>query len=169
MLQHLLEDRFNLKYHYETKQMRGYELVVARPDPRLAKSTVPPDPSVVVQGMCFEVKNGVPVFGPNAPTCGFSFGGNVIWHGRNRTMSGLAGSLADKMNAPVIDSTGLEGPYDYTLTYPKQPADESGESPDIPFMLDALQQQLGLKLLPLKNVPVQVFVLDSVNKMPSAN
>ncbi len=89
--------------------------------------------------------------------------------GRNRTMTGLAGNLADKMDAPVIDSTGLEGPYDYTLTYPKQPADEGGESAEIPSMLDALQQQLGLKLLPLKNVPVQVFVLDSIDKTPSAN
>ena len=38
MIQHLLEDRFGLKFHHEARQMAGYELVVARSDPRLTKS-----------------------------------------------------------------------------------------------------------------------------------
>ena len=37
MIQHLLEDRFGLKYHHETRQMAGYELVVAKSGPRVGK------------------------------------------------------------------------------------------------------------------------------------
>ncbi|HWB32468.1 MAG TPA: TIGR03435 family protein [Acidobacteriaceae bacterium] len=64
MLRHLLEDRFALKYHHETRQMNGYELVVAKSGPKLIKSAGPPDPSKA-SGRGFEIENGIPQFDKN--------------------------------------------------------------------------------------------------------
>ena len=38
-----------------------------------------------------------------------------------------------------------------------------------PMLREALRQQLGLELRPVKNVPVDVVVVDSANKVPTEN
>ena len=53
-----------------------------------------------------------------SPTCS--------WRGSNRTMAELASDLADKLQAPVADATGLVGPYDYTLTFTDVPISMPG-------------------------------------------
>jgi uncharacterized protein (TIGR03435 family) len=172
MIQHLLEDRFGLVFHHETRQMAGYELVVAKPGPHLARSAGPaPDPSMV-KGSGIVVKNGVPQPTKDAPSGQLFFGTTAILHGRNQTMKGLASDIAEKLGAPVIDATALEGEYDYTFTYSNEPPSASEVGQDVASvdaMLNALQEQLGLKLKSVKNVPVDVVVLDSANKVPTEN
>jgi uncharacterized protein (TIGR03435 family) len=85
--------------------------------------------------------------------------------------------------ARVIDQTGLTGTYDFTLhfscelcqftatngTMPPavpQPADSAGGEPSI-FV--AVQKQLGLKLVKIKEVPLDVIVVDHADKTPTAN
>ena len=74
---------------------------------------------------------------------------------------------------PVIDLTGLDKNYDFTLTFlPLLPPDFPKENlpPELldrPSIFDALKQQLGLKLTPQKG-PVEYYVIDHVDK-PSAN
>ena len=63
----------------------------------------------------------------------------------------------------VIDKTGLTGRYDYTLTYASNPTPDS-TAPDI---FTAVQEQLGLKLVP-STAPLEVLVIDSAER-PSAN
>ena len=50
------------------------------------------------------------------------------------------------------------------------PVTELPDGPlDHPLLSDALREQLGLELRPVKNVPVDVVVLDSANKQPTEN
>lgn len=80
----------------------------------------------------------------------------------------------------MTDATGLEGGYDYTVIF----TDEfvmtlSGvlaavtDTPDAPLehplLHEALKEQLGLEVRPVKNVPVDVVIIDSANKVPTEN
>jgi uncharacterized protein (TIGR03435 family) len=195
MIQHLLEDRFALKYHHETKQMSGYELVVAKSGPKLEKSAGPapsaPASDGTVESMMkasgIEVKNGMPQYTKNARSGQLWVGGAVIWHGRDKTMEQLAADLSNfiYVQAPVTDATGLQGEYDYTFTFTPEPIPVRGtvvspgggvpattlpdEPLEHPLLRDALREQLGLELRPVKNVPVDVVIIDSANKVPTEN
>jgi uncharacterized protein (TIGR03435 family) len=199
MMRHLLEDRFALKYHHETRLMSGYELVVAKSGAKLAKSVGPaPDdpannsPSAAMPlGPGIEFKNGVAQFTKGARSGQLRFGSTAIWHGRDRTMKALASDLANEFDVPVMDATGMDGGYDYTLTFTPVPKSAQGialsplpppASPDPPaggaeastptehpLLRDALQEQLGLKLQPVKNVSVDVVVIDSANRQQTEN
>jgi uncharacterized protein (TIGR03435 family) len=191
MIQHLLEDRFGLVFHHEMRQMAGFELVMVKPRPQLAKSAGPAQDPSTVKGVQVELdKNGMMQFKKDARS------GQVLtltaarWRGRNKTMSGLATDLAKYLREPVMDATGLEGEYDYDLVFtpetntntgsgammsPFPPGGGSGSaagenvSTQHPFLRDALKEQLGLKLEQKKNVPVHVVVVDSANREPTEN
>jgi uncharacterized protein (TIGR03435 family) len=192
MIQHLLEDRFGLKYHRETRHLAGYELIVVKSVPGLTKSARPaPDPSTV-KGAAFEFKNGMPQFAKDARSVQLCFGaGTCVWHERNHTMQALAEDLELRLQAPLKDATGLEGEYDYTLTFTGEalrgngtivspPPPSTGANPitggdgasapmEHPLLRDALEEQLGLKLQPIKNVPVDVIVIDDAEREPTEN
>ena len=191
MLQQLLEQRFGLVVHHETRQLAGYRLVVADKNPKLKNShDAPPvssQPDVIT-------KNGIPQLSDTAGTGEFFaiVGGRVqaVMRGRHQGMKGMAGQLASRLDAPVIDATGLAGEYDFDMSYTPEPrAPRNGSrvmsvpgdgaaspqpvnaaAPDGQLTLrEALQQQLGLKLEPVKAIPVDVLVLDKANKEPTGN
>ena len=185
MVQHLLEDRFALKYHHVTRQVAGYQLVVAKSDPRLAKSATPDFDGTRLGGGGFEIRDGTVQFAKDAGSVDMCFSASCALHGRNRTMPTLASDLARRLQVPVFDATGLDGGYDYTVIFTNPPMSRPGivvspgggvpiaELPDgpleHPLLRDALREQLGLELKPVKNVPVDVVVLDSANKQPTEN
>ena len=191
MIRHLLEDRFALIYHHETRQLAGYELVVAKSGPHLTKSTGPPPDPAIPRGPMFEVKNGVPQFSKDAGSGQLWYDSTAIWRGRNKTLKALASDLANHLDGPVMDATGLKGEYDYTLTFTPVPksaqgivlsplpppaspdptagGDEASAPMEHPLLRDALREQLGLELRPVKNVPVDVVVIDSANREPTEN
>jgi uncharacterized protein (TIGR03435 family) len=65
----------------------------------------------------------------------------------------------------VVDKTGLSGNYDIELKW--TPDDQQGTPDAGPTLFTALEEQLGLKLVPAKG-PVDTFVVDHVEK-PSEN
>jgi uncharacterized protein (TIGR03435 family) len=158
MIQKLLVDRFQLKFHREKKELSVYASTVAKAGSKLAKSQADPDslPGLFFgrapAGMSFNVRN--------APLA--------------EVASVLQGSLLDK---PVVDQTGLTGKYDFTLTFTPDAAQMVGFGPAPPAAADtadappdlftAFQQQLGLKLESTK-AQADVLVIDKVEK-PSAN
>lgn len=86
----------------------------------------------------------------------------------------LQGTVLDR---PVVDQTGLQGKFDFTLKWTPDetqfggqlgqlpaPSDKTDAPPDL---FTAIQQQLGLKFEPAK-IPVDVLVIDKVEK-PSEN
>lgn len=84
----------------------------------------------------------------------------------------LADYLTLRLGTPVIDATGLSGPFYYLLTAQLPPMTFSigalkGESSDLPALSTALEEQLGLKL-ESRNGPVDVLVVDTVQQ-PTEN
>ena len=142
MLQALFEGRMGLKWHYETRVLSTYDLIVASGGPKL--------PATQAKG-----GNG-----------GTSVNDTKL-RATNVPVSGLAVVLADKLGRPVVDKTGLTGRYDIALVWAAEDAPASGDANAPPPLFTAVQEQLGLKLESGKD-PVQVFVVDQLTQ-PTPN
>jgi uncharacterized protein (TIGR03435 family) len=69
----------------------------------------------------------------------------------------------------VVDETHMEGLYNVVLTYAPDPGSGvPAAASDGPSIFTAIEEQLGLKLEPRK-VPVEIFVVDRCQKMPTEN
>jgi uncharacterized protein (TIGR03435 family) len=181
MIRSLLEDRFKLKTHMETRELPVYELVVARADgslgPQLRQSTVDCD------ALRAAVRAGAPppARQPNEPPpCGAMRGPARVMAG-SIPMSQLANMLTLVMadaNGPagredarlVIDKTGLNGRFALTLAWTPERIPEAAPPPGIPPidpngppLVTALQEQLGLKLRSARS-RMEVVVIDSVER-----
>ncbi len=158
-LQSLLEERFGLKAHRESKEMPVYALVVAKGGQKLTEVEKP---------------------GPGKPRQMRMGRGELM--GTSVQVADLAKSLSERVGRPVEDRTGLKGFYNYTLTWtpdasemmmmpgppgPPGPNEPPPPDPNGPSLFTALQEQLGLKLESSKG-PVQMLVIDHVER-PSAN
>ena len=153
MFKNLLEDRFGLKYHVETREGAVYILTVAKGGTKMRA-----DGSA----------DGLRI--PIMPT------GPGQWEGTKVPMSYLCfflGQVSPTDMRPVIDRTGLKDVYDFELSFmPELPLGVSTDdlSPEVksrPALRDALEEQLGLHLEPAKG-PVPHYVIDHVDR-PSAN
>ena len=147
MLQTLLAERFNLKFHREMREMPVYALVLGKNGPKFKESA------------------------PDAPRMS-----NHGVNGRNQNMTlsqVTMESVADQIKSgsgldrPVLDRTGLAGKYDIKLEATPEFRINSSPQPGDISVFDAVQQQLGLKLEPQKAI-VDVLVVDHVEK-PTAN
>jgi uncharacterized protein (TIGR03435 family) len=169
-LQLLLQDRFKLAVHHETRELPVYELTVLKGGPKLAAPT------------CTEMdpKNPGPAPGKTImDTCGSSGFFKGRFEASAATTRDLAKALADLLGRTVVDKTGIKGTFhvvltfatdDSTIRFPGGPADTdtppaAGDAP--PNIFTAIQEQLGLKLKSSKGL-VDVIVIDHVGK-PSEN
>jgi len=152
MYQHLLADRFNLKFHIETKEGNVYALMLDTPGSKMKVNNSPQDFKIPVN------------FGPEGAI------------GTRVPMSYLAWFLGQQLqntNRPVIDLTGLDKNYDFTLSFmPELPPDFPKDNlpPEVrdrPSIFDAVKQQLGLKLVAQKG-PIDYYVIDHIDR-PSDN
>jgi uncharacterized protein (TIGR03435 family) len=75
--------------------------------------------------------------------------------------------LAGQTGHPVVDATGLTDEYEFSLSWVGS-APSTAEDPAGPDLFSALQQQLGLKLESKKS-PIEVLVVDHVERLPAAN
>jgi len=160
MLQALLEERFQLKAHWETKEGDVYRLVVAKGGSKLGvEGSRPPSAD--------ELKNfgdrPIPPLYQKNDGAGFDF----IAHGCS--MARWVEMLTGQFGRPVSDETGLTGNYDFVMKY-KGRWDQDRKPDDVdplPPLDRALQQELGLKVEAAKG-PVEMLVIDHVEK-PSEN
>lgn len=157
MIQKLLADRFQLKFHFEKRELPVYAVRLAKGGAKLTPSQDDP--------------RGIP---------GWGFGRNpmgMVINFRNSPMSQFTAVLQNGTDRPVVDQTGLTGRYDFTLNFTPEPSmaallgggpAPAADNPDAaPDMFAAFQQQLGLKLEQTR-APVDVMVIDNVEK-PSEN
>lgn len=144
MLQRLLDERFKLKLHRESREFSAYALVVDKRGSKLL-ATASPGP------YRFSVRAGHAV-------------------GASLSMAQFADRLSRQVDRQVIDFTGLTGQYDLTLDF--KPETESAQSPDTgsdrPSIFSALPEQLGLRLEP-RRVALDVLVVDAAAKVPVDN
>lgn len=137
LLQQLLQERFHLSYHLETKSFKGYALVVAKRGARLTPT------------------NGA---APHAYLMRTRFDAS------NEPLKTIAWMLSRTLGERVVDQTKLQGNYDIKLSF----APIDGTDSSLPSIFTALDEQLGLKLLREK-VPVEMFVVDHVDREPTEN
>jgi uncharacterized protein (TIGR03435 family) len=161
-LRRLVVERFNLKVHKETRDVPIYALVLARSDGKLGPSL-----RRSVTDYCAEAtaraRTGQPAPPPQSGQrirCGMRGGQGSLTAG-SIPIAPLAGRLVSLVNRFVVNRTGLDGVFDFDLSWtPDQaaPIDSSG-----PSIFTALQEQLGLKLESTRG-PVEFLVIDSVEQ-----
>jgi uncharacterized protein (TIGR03435 family) len=172
MLRTLLEERFQLRVHTETREMPIYALVVAR-DGRLGANIRPSaidcnDPAVIAKRRTLDLTQGVPCM--IMPVTSRVPGGSTL-RANGVSMEVLANFLPGVTGRLIQDRTGLGGLYDWELTYDRGVASPPAQPPDGgvppvpslpqgPALTTALQEQLGLKLESTRG-PVEVLVIDS--------
>jgi bla regulator protein BlaR1 len=152
MLQPILVDRFGLTYHWDSRIFPEYALVLKKPG-QTPTALVPSTPE----------ESAKPVWRVSHP---YSVDARGI--SMEQLCNLLLGTEAQRL---VADQTGLTGKYTFHLSWnrvdtsvtPSQATDPNS-APDI---FTAVQQQLGLKMIPIK-APVKVMVIDGIHK-PSDN
>jgi uncharacterized protein (TIGR03435 family) len=175
MLQNLLTERFHLVLHDETRNLPVYELVIAKNGLKIKEPLeAPPNTDPPRAGPPPKVEHdedGFPKLPPGVPALIRSFQGSVShWAAQQQTMSQLAAQLSRGNLAAgrqVIDKTGLTGKYDFKLVYTVPGAPTNGD-PAASILEDALEQQLGLKLVSSK-VSFDFVIVDSGERVPSEN
>jgi uncharacterized protein (TIGR03435 family) len=151
MMQTLLEDRFKLKYHRETKDLPVYTLAAAKGGLKL------PDAKE----------------GSDRATIRISRMTGVQLTGEKITVAELARVLSNLLSRTVIDKTGFTGTFAAHLSFALDdtlaglPHFPDAPDPAIPSVFVAIEEQLGLKLESTKG-PVEILVIDHIER-PSAN
>ncbi len=148
MLLPVLEERFHLKVHRETRVLPIYVLVQAKSGSKLNEG------------------NGGEQYVTPDRAGGFRF--------QNYPMSAFVNTLSamPTVGRPVIDRTGLAGRYTFTANLQELP---TGAPPDDlksavaksdATVFGALEDQLGLKLMPERQ-PIEIVVVDQANRIPT--
>ena len=169
----MFADRMKLAAHVEERERNTFALVVARSDGRLGPNLKPStlDCNPPAQG----TPPPPPPPRPSSPNdfknrCGGMFGQGVIVSG-GMTMDRLVLSLRGLAGGEVEDRTGLQGSYAFELHYSRQrlgaAPDASAALDDAPEFFTAIEEQLGLKLMPQKK-KLPIFIVDHIER-PSEN
>jgi len=170
----LLVDRFQMKYHTEERPVTAYSLVSAKPKMKKA------DPASRISCQNTNAPPGAPP-------------GSRVFKCQNITMALFAERLqnmAPDLSWPVLDATGIEGGWDFTLTFsmrammgapmmaaqarvgdagPATSAVPSAADPTDGYTLfEAMEKQLGLKLEKQKRT-MPVTVIDHIEPKPADN
>ena len=147
MLQTLLADRFKLELHRETKEIQALVLTVGKNGHKL-------EPTETVGSPSFKT-------------------GKMNLTGQGATVAQLTRFLSREAHMPIVDQTGLTGRYNYFLDVNAYVTEEMTKSPGPPpeagsIIAQAMQAQLGLKL-EAKKAPVEMLIIDHLEKAPSEN
>jgi uncharacterized protein (TIGR03435 family) len=158
MIQKLMADRFKLVLHRDKQPLSVYVLQVAKGGPvNLTPSqSANPFPSL-------EFRSGA---------------GGLLLPAKNTTLGSFCQMMQQVvLDRPLVDQTGIAGKFDFNLTFAPDDSQFNGHPPQTaapadaahapPGLLEAMQQQLGLKLS-VEKIATDVLVIDKVEK-PSAN
>ena len=171
MLRTLIEDRFQMKFHWEDRPVTAYHLIAVSP------KLTPADPrarTLCVEGPGADGKDprlADPVI-DRLVTCQ-----NMTMPQLGMEFQSFAGGMIYRT---VVDDTGLKGSYNFTLSFssiqrlqgggapPPDGAQQAGDPSGAISLYDAIKSQLGLRLE--KQVrPMPVFVIDRIEEQPTAN
>jgi bla regulator protein blaR1 len=185
MMQSLLIERFGLVVHYEEQDTPVLEMTLKKPatlGPQLRRHEDGPACNIkgtwepgrelkktdIFPSQCDELFEVMP--GPDH---------TLVMGARDATMESIANSFGPgRLGRPVEDATGLTGKYDFTVQWTPNAGDfgyaSNSAPPGVPRsdaqgtpFLDAVKEQLGLKLKPGKAM-LKVLVIDHVAR-PSEN
>jgi uncharacterized protein (TIGR03435 family) len=152
MMQALLQERFKLALHRQTKELAAYVLVVGKNGPKIQETKTEGESSIDIN------QRQLSVSVQRAP------------------VSQLIDMMSNILRAPVVDMTGLTGRYDITLNVAKYAADMAAQgrsmdsAPADPQALISmiLQEEFGLKL-EARKMPLELVIVDHIEKAPVEN
>jgi len=173
LLQTLLENRFKLKIHRETREIPVYDLVVAKGGPKLKPfqegSCIPPPAIDLTKGI-----QPWPALPPGKRYCmtgGGARGPNFSMQAQGMSLDEFANFLSSGPR-PVVNKTGIKGVFEFTLEFgldddgrqrlTEITGNDPGE-PTAPPVFTAIQEQLGLKLESAKGKG-EFLVIDHVER-----
>ena len=156
MVRKLLEERFQLRYHREQRELPVYQLSVAKSGAKLKESPAPLEAPSSLMNVVFA-------------------GSRIETHARSTTISEFASMLQRAVfDRPVVDKTNLTGRYDFDLAWTYDETQFDGKLPPInldeanrPSLFSSLQKEVGLTL-ESSRAQVETIIIDSVEK-PSEN
>jgi uncharacterized protein (TIGR03435 family) len=194
MLQNLLKERFGLAYHFKDKPLRGYRLVIAGSGSKLQESGDKTGPAPAEGAHRFGPPGQTEAHSHSGP---MTFGASSMFRAQRQTMADLALIISDQLSLPVDDRTGLNGVYDISLNWSSDstgpgnhaesgghadysaghgdhgiaaPAGAAGSTePSGPTLFEALQSQLGLKLVASEQTTARILAIDHIERAPTSN
>jgi bla regulator protein blaR1 len=151
MEQSLLTNRFKLQTHFETRQLPEFALVVAKDGPKMHSAAAPSD------------THGTMTRNPDGQSWDFKANGISI-----HNLASLLQMQPEIDGRLIVDQTGLAGAYDVKMDWTRDsgtaaniPASSQNETE--PALFDAIQDQLGLRLVRIKG-PAEVIVIDHIER-----
>jgi len=164
MLQALLEDRFALKLHHETREGRAYVVTVAKGGPKLhafGGECTPVEflhpPAARPENPCLESRHA------NGPDITIDIPGmdldSFLFY-----LAAFNGSA--RFDGPLLNKTGLTGYFHFHLEF-VNPVDPGAADAQFPSIISAMEQQLGLKVEAGKG-PHEYLVIDHLER-PTPN
>jgi uncharacterized protein (TIGR03435 family) len=183
MWQTLLAERFGVVLHHEFRQFQVEDLVIDKGGSKLKETTwdpasqLPPGPPQQGKDGGLASPGQVVTISPR------EHGARMHTVAKAQPISRLTSLIGTALNRPVLDKTGLAGQYDYSIDYVMDlagaPLSPPGNGPGPgaaainasepgPDIVAAVQQQLGLKLVPGKAM-IDVLIVDKAEKLPAAN
>jgi len=167
LLQSLLKARFQFESHHERRELAVYELIVARADRRLGRD---------LQESAADCTANPPVLpaqrDADEPPCAQygTIGRRIM---RGFPLSRFAQMLAGEAGRVVFDKTGLTGTWNVQLEYTPDrmpPLPDGGlppgislPAPDAPNLFTAIEEQLGLKLVPARGI-VDMLIVERIER-----
>jgi uncharacterized protein (TIGR03435 family) len=145
MLRELLADRFRLVLHRETRMLPSYVLEVDKKKLKMQRAETGDSDTELHGGR----------------------GGPTTLEARKTDMNRLAEVLEWRMDRPVVNRTGLNGTFNFTLHWAPDNLRNPDDVADDVSIFTAVGEQLGLRLRTAK-APVEVLVIDRVER-PSEN
>lgn len=145
MLQSLLKERFQLAFHRDPKMLTAYVLLTAKGGPKLR----------AVDAETGGIKT--------------TFGATRRHLSGKMSTTYLAGLLSNMLDQPVVDQTQLKGIFDIDIEWSVNDTPDTTPQPDDPpSLFTVLQEKLGLRLESRK-APVDVYVIDRIDRVPTGN
>jgi uncharacterized protein (TIGR03435 family) len=141
MVRTLLAERFQLQLHHESRELSVYVVSLGKTAPKL-----------------FPAKEG--------EVHAIRFGASHQVIGTRFTVTQLIDLFARQLGAVVVDKTGLDGEFDFTVEL--TPDETRPNPPDPMLLIGALKDQLGLTLKS-QRAPTDVLVIDSAAKVTAGN
>jgi uncharacterized protein (TIGR03435 family) len=189
MLQNLLAERFHLVLHRESKEVPGYDVTLAAGGRKFGEWHSDPDVPARISGQRLQAGQGgfgytvtrtPPMIHVTSRESMAEFCEDLpgLWFlaentrgdadRDDRVMAALRNQGPVEPKPRFVDKTGLTGEYELRFDY------EGGLIPGRPSaggptLFEALEKQLGLKLVKVKRVPVDVLVIDRVDPGPTGN
>ncbi len=171
MLRSLLEDRFRLKTHIETREAPIYARVTARADKRLGPELRRAEVDCVAYRKELARTGETRTIRQGDPCVSLTFGegrDRVVWSS-GRTLAQFASMLASSAGRDVVDRTGLTGEFDVRLRWRPDAGMTQSQNPgnaedSAVSLFTAIQEQLGLRLESARG-PVEFLVIDSVERL----